>query len=47
MPTQALRLKVSFSSSMAKMAVMIGLTLMMKLAAPADTVCSPILRSTV
>ena len=46
-PSQARLLKVSFSNSMAKMAVMIGLILMMKLAAPADTVFSPTLRSTV
>ena len=46
-PAQAIRLKRSPRKDVAKIAVRIGLTLMMKLAAPAETVSSPKLSSAV
>lgn len=46
-PIQAIKPKRSPSISIANTAVMIGLTLMMKLAAPAETVSSPTLRKIV
>jgi len=46
-PSHWVRPKDSLRKRMASSAVMMGLTLMMKLAGPAETVCSPRLRSTV